>query len=442
MAKTLTRLFATLLLAVLPVLGLASGGGWSGADRGDITRANPETYTWTVLAAATGNVADVIDMDTITATDWATGDTISASSVNPPNGVRTLCFRFVEASGTDAALRVRITGRDMFGRSVKSVLSFTSSGTLVTDAAYAPYPEPTFYVEYSTGLDDADSIFVYSYGQGLYSNPQAPNDVRSFTINGTVQTYTTANFAATSGSTTPSSSTAYFSTRFSSWNPATGSLPTAFLGTTTISQQVPLTSIRVWDAFGVNLATAATDDAGIFTGTLGTAPPVLTTSDAVGASVTQYGRFLYQLPSTYVPGGAVTLTAVAVATDAPTVASTLDFEVYESGAGSDICATAAQAVTAVSGTKSFTITPTNLVAGDWLDVRTTLALNDTGGSGAIFTRVGPISFTVASYAANQTTNAAGTAVLQLTPNTTSADRSTVVWGNGAGGAALEEYKSE
>ena len=438
--KSISKYLTTLLFAVLlPVLGFA-GGGWSGLEKGDITRATPESHTWTVLAAATGTTADVIDMDTITATDWATGDTIAAGSVTPPNGVRTLAFRFVEASGSAARLKVRISGKDHFGRTVQSELSFTSSGTLITDAAFAPYPEPTFYVVSSTSLDDADSIYCYSYGQGIYSNPQTANDLREFRINGTQQTYTTTtNFVSNS---TTANTTPYFHTMFSSYNPATNALPSALLGTTTTSNQVPLTSVRVWDAFGVNLATAGTDDLGMSTGTFGTGPPVLTTSDAVGASVTQYGRFLYQLPPTYVPGGAVTLTAVAVATDAPTVSSTLDFEVYESGAGSDICATAAQSVTAVSGTKSFTITPTNLVAGDWLDVRATVVLNDTGGSGAIFDRVGPISFTLTNYAANQTTAAAGLALLEFTPNTTSYQRSTVVFGNGAGGTLLTESKSE
>lgn len=192
-------------------------GGWSAEQQGAITRGMPDHFVWEKLALATGTTADIIDMDTVTATSLETGDTISASDVTPPSGARTICVRFVEASGSAAALILRVSGRDGFGRIVQSTLSFTSSGTLITDAAFASYPEPTFYVVYSTGIVDADSLYAYSYGQFLTGNPQGPDDIRGWYINGVSQT---APAAAVFGSNTR------FSTKFSTWNPATDALPT------------------------------------------------------------------------------------------------------------------------------------------------------------------------------------------------------------------------
>lgn len=204
-------------LFVLITALCSAQGGWSGESQGAITRGMPDHFVWEKLALATGTTADVLDMDTVTSTSLETGDTISPSSITPPSGVRTLCVRFVEASGTDARLTLRISGRDHFGRMVQSTLAFTSSGTLITDAAFASYPEPAIYVVYSTGIVDADSLYIYSYGQALTGNPQGPDDIRGFYINGVPQTAPTAEVFG---------SNTRFSTKFSTWNPATDALPT------------------------------------------------------------------------------------------------------------------------------------------------------------------------------------------------------------------------
>ena len=451
--KNTAKYLITLLFAVLlPVLGFA-GGGWSGAEKGSIDRATPETHVWTVLAKTTGT-GDVINMATITATDWATGDTISASSVTPPDGVRTLCFKYVEASGTDGRLKVRISGKDHFGRTVQSELSFTSSGTLITDAAFAPYPEPTFYVVSSTALNDADSIYCYSYGQGVYCNPQIANDLREFRINGTQQTYTTAtNFVYTLTANT----TAYFHTLFSSWNPATGSLPTSLLGsvlgatTSAVSEVVTVDKYRVWDAWATNLpGTAATDDLGLVTlgSTVATdwAAAVQTADmDNNDAVVPYYAAFEYVLPPNYVSAGAVTIVANSgMITTVADVSCTIDFEVFEYGAPTtDLCATAAQDINSLTpGNDTFTITATDLVAGDKIYGRMTIAGRDNTAAGVTIGRNNKLTITTVQNTTTTNTVAAAAAILQFTPNTTSYQRSTVVFGDGAGGNLLTESKSE
>lgn len=149
----------------------------------------------------------------------------------------------------------------------------------------------------------------------------------------------------------------------------------------TLGVLVPVQAWRVWDAFQTNLpGTAAADDLGVSTGAFGTAPPILVGVAANNASETQRARTLVQLPLNYVPGGTVTIRVNGKVTVAATVSSTVDVEAYESGAGSDLVTTAAQALTASNGDKDFTVTPTGLVPGDWLDIRVTTVVNDTGGA--------------------------------------------------------------
>jgi hypothetical protein len=91
---------------------------------------------------------------------------------------------------------------------------------------------------------------------------------------------------------------------------------------------------------------------------------------------------LFTLPPEYVAAGDVSVSIRDVTSDAVS-ASTIDVELFEvDTAGdidSDICATAAQAITSTAGTDTFTITATDLVAGDTLLIRLTTAIVDPAG---------------------------------------------------------------
>lgn len=119
-------------------------------------------------------------------------------------------------------------------------------------------------------------------------------------------------------------------------------------------------------------------------GTHGSASPILTSEAANNNSKTNVCRFLFALPAEYDAGETITCRVRAKVGGALAVAQTVDIEAYKSdlgaGVGSDLCATAAQAVTTSYANYDFTITPTGLVAGDLLDIELTMVANDTGGS--------------------------------------------------------------
>jgi len=161
---------------------------------------------------------------------------------------------------------------------------------------------------------------------------------------------------------------------------------------------VKLTDLRVWDAFQTNLpGTSATDDLGLYGGTFGSASPQIKTYDlkAAGAQ-TLYARVQIPLPAEYDAGETVTLRLHAgMETTVADTSATVDVEAYESdsegGISADLCATAAQTINSlVKADKDFTITPTDLVAGDMLDVRITVAVNDAATGTAVIAAIGAI----------------------------------------------------
>ncbi len=154
---------------------------------------------------------------------------------------------------------------------------------------------------------------------------------------------------------------------------------------------VKLTDLRVWDAFQTNLpGTAATDDLALIGGTFGTAPPVVSAGDLKAAGATsRYARFQVTLPECYDAGETLTLALYAgMVTTIADTSCTIDVQCYKldkaAGIGSDLCATAAMTMNSlVFAAKSFTITPSGLVAGDTLDVRIAIACNDAATGTAV-----------------------------------------------------------
>ncbi len=151
---------------------------------------------------------------------------------------------------------------------------------------------------------------------------------------------------------------------------------------------LPLSDWRVWDAYQTPLGTAGSDDLGIRTGTFGTAQPIVVTSDADGASITQRARILFTLPVEYTTGGNVAINFCAgmvTALAATTPTATIDVEVYRTSrtstggaySGSDLVTTSAQSINSLTfASYQFTLTPTGLVPGDQLDIRVTIIVID------------------------------------------------------------------
>jgi hypothetical protein len=154
---------------------------------------------------------------------------------------------------------------------------------------------------------------------------------------------------------------------------------------------VNMTDMRVWDAIQTNLpGTAAADDLALIGTTFGSTAPRITAGDckALGAT-SRYARFMVELPECYEAGETVTLSLSAgMVTTVASVSCTVDVECYKidkiTGIGSDLCTTSATTINSlVFAAKSFTITPSGLTAGDVLDVRLTIAVNDAATATAV-----------------------------------------------------------
>jgi len=173
-------------------------------------------------------------------------------------------------------------------------------------------------------------------------------------------------------------------TRLTGWPLIAGtSLLTTIKAKTLHQQVIPLTELRTWDALAVNLpATPANDDLGLVTGTLGTHAPSIQSVGVKNAGPTVgYAGMLLALP--YYAADLATLkirvnagmSVVAAGTGA---AATVDVQAYRLAAPTvDICATAAQSINSVTAAdKDFSLTLTNVVQGDLIQLRFAVSITD------------------------------------------------------------------
>jgi hypothetical protein len=156
---------------------------------------------------------------------------------------------------------------------------------------------------------------------------------------------------------------------------------------------VPVTDMRVWDAFQTPIATAATDDLGLTAGAFATGTPYVTAGSLGSAgATTRYARFLFQVPMNYVAGQLARFAFLAGITGgtpaAASVSCTLDLECYKVGTGTLV--TGSDLVSSSATDMNFTtfvsvpldLTATSLSPGDVLDCRIAIACNDAVASAA------------------------------------------------------------
>lgn len=155
---------------------------------------------------------------------------------------------------------------------------------------------------------------------------------------------------------------------------------------------IPLTSLRVHDAYQTVLpGTAASDDLALLGTAFGTSAPTVVTSDLKATSGTQYARFEVQLPENYEDGETVVLRAFAgMKTTVSDGTATIDFSAYKKTGdggitGGDIVATAATSINGgtTNSARDFTVTAATLSAGDILDCRVAIAITDTSTATAV-----------------------------------------------------------
>lgn len=143
---------------------------------------------------------------------------------------------------------------------------------------------------------------------------------------------------------------------------------------------LPLVNAKVWDAPQTAIpGTPANDDLGLIYNTLGTASPSIESGDAKAATVTRYTYLQWAVPKEYQAGQTITLRLNAgMKTTVSDTSATIDAQVYRQAAPTvDICATAAQSINSLTAAdKDFTITPTDVVPGDLLEIRLAIAIVD------------------------------------------------------------------
>lgn len=165
-----------------------------------------------------------------------------------------------------------------------------------------------------------------------------------------------------------------------------------------ILEAIPFDILRVHDAFQTLLpTTSSSDDLGLYPGTFATSAPMVQTSDLKNAgSTTVYARFLCTVPPRYEPAGSFKIRFYAgMETTTASAAATIDLQAYkvdgEGGISADLCATSATSINSTSyGNKDFTITATTLTAGDVLDCRIAVLVNDSATATAVIGSIGKI----------------------------------------------------
>jgi len=159
---------------------------------------------------------------------------------------------------------------------------------------------------------------------------------------------------------------------------------------------VPLTDMRVWNAMHTLavVTTAAADDLAFVAGTFGTSNNTLNAGDLQDAGLTTMKvGFQFAMPVEYTAAETITLRVKAlVATNVADTSCTLDAEVTNfDDPTEDICATA---VTDMNDTTvadiDFTITATDVTAGDLLDVVLTIACTDAATSAEVLPTINAI----------------------------------------------------
>lgn len=164
-----------------------------------------------------------------------------------------------------------------------------------------------------------------------------------------------------------------------------------------VSYPVPWAHLRVFDAFGTNLpAAAGTDDLGLTCAASGTGSPIVKSLTSSGTTVAEYCRFEFVMPPEYIAGtGRVYVRLYSRVEVVANVSATIDVNAYESneegGISADLCITGATTINSVTwANRDFILTPTGLEPGSHLDIKISVALDDTGAANACIANIGSI----------------------------------------------------
>jgi hypothetical protein len=164
------------------------------------------------------------------------------------------------------------------------------------------------------------------------------------------------------------------------------------------SYVIPLTNMRVHDAMQTVLpGTAANDDMGLITGTPGTDVPTLQGVDFGGTTSDEKAGFQFVLPPEYYSGGQIQVVVrAAMLTAIADTSCTVDVQCWpqddNGAAAADICATSAQNMNSLTPANyTFTITATNRLPGDVLNIRLAFAGTDAGNLAVMIPEISKVT---------------------------------------------------
>lgn len=180
-------------------------------------------------------------------------------------------------------------------------------------------------------------------------------------------------------------------------NPGGGGILRAALATDASSPYgIPLESGHVWDARSTNIVatTGANDDLALVTGTFLTTPKLIQSGDSKAASTTRKVGYSWAVPAEYRTAAAIAIAInCGMVTTVSDTSATIDVQVVRTAAPTvDICETAAQSINSLTAaTKTFTLTPTNVVPGDIFDIVVTIAIVDSATATAVIGSINTIT---------------------------------------------------
>lgn len=161
---------------------------------------------------------------------------------------------------------------------------------------------------------------------------------------------------------------------------------------------IPMHLWCVWNNLTNRLpAAAAADDLGLIDNTFGTGSPTIETGDLkaeAGNPTTRYARILWPMPKEYDDRASALLRFHAgMKTTVSDTTATLDVSAYKSdeegGISSDLVTTAAQSINSLTlADFDFDLTTSDLNAGDLLDIRIAIAINDGATATAVIGQIG------------------------------------------------------
>lgn len=161
----------------------------------------------------------------------------------------------------------------------------------------------------------------------------------------------------------------------------------------TANTQIPLHLFKAPAALQTPIGSASSTIIGLTAGTFGTSNDIAKTADQKASNVTPKMRIQIPIPLLAAPAtGKLRINAGMLTTVSDTTA-TVDVEVVRKAAPTvDICTTAAQSINSLTAAnKDFDLDITDVVPGDVLDIRITIAINDSATATAVYGAINSVT---------------------------------------------------